>query len=416
MMAVAILSSAASVFAQGNTSKLSPYLMQVMQEQATTHRVAAATQVTVLAKLADGADEQALAAQYGFEVLNRIGRVLIIRMALSDIPAMADNKDVVRIEAERAPRPMMDLVPQQIQADLVHSGISNGLDANYNGKGVVVGIVDAGFDYIHPFFRDSEGQTRVVWAADYMKNKKYTTRADITNAMHSSDAATMYHGTHVAGIAAGSKAQDSDWNPETSKTYQGVAPGADIAMAAVNSEIKTDGSGLQFDNSLQAFTDIFNYAEEQQKPCVINFSMGDAMSFSNNRELASEAIATLLSKPGRALVVSSGNSGSSFRLAHKTANMSEGGSVSARRTAYTVAIAANSLPRGRNWLQRPPSSAARPSRSIAEAWWTAITLFILRQAIPPSPPANVCSSRYKVRARLGYTATRSVRPWSPSTA
>lgn len=326
MMAVAILSSAASVFAQGNTSKLSPYLVQVMQEQATTHRAAAATQVTVLAKLADGADEQALAAQYGFEVLNRIGRVLIIRMALSDIPAMADNKDVVRIEAERAPRPMMDLVPQQIQADLVHSGISNGLDANYNGKGVVVGIVDAGFDYIHPFFRDSEGQTRVVWAADYMKNKKYTTRADITNAMHSSDAATMYHGTHVAGIAAGSKAQDSDWNPETSKTYQGVAPGADIAMAAVNSEIKTDGSGLQFDNSLQAFTDIFNYAEEQQKPCVINFSMGDAMSFSNNRELASEAIATLLSKPGRALVVSSGNSGSSFRLAHKTANLSEGGS------------------------------------------------------------------------------------------
>ena len=201
-MAVAILSSAASVFAQGNTSKLSPYLMQVMQEQATTHRVAAATQVTVLAKLADGADEQALAAQYGFEVLNRIGRVLIIRMALSDIPAMADNKDVVRIEAERAPRPMMDLVPQQIQADLVHSGISNGLDANYNGKGVVVGIVDAGFDYIHPFFRDSEGQTRVVWAADYMKNKKYTTRADITNAMHSSDAATMYHGTHVAGRSA----------------------------------------------------------------------------------------------------------------------------------------------------------------------------------------------------------------------
>ena len=124
----------------------------------------------------------------------------------------------------------------------------------------------------------------------YMKNKKYATRADITNAMHSSDAATMYHGTHVAGIAAGSKAQDSDWDPETSKTYQGVAPGADIAMAAVNSEIKTDGSGLQFDNSLQAFTDIFNYAEEQQKPCVINFSMGDAMSFSNNRELASEAV------------------------------------------------------------------------------------------------------------------------------
>jgi subtilisin family serine protease len=136
----------------------------------------------------------------------------------------------------------------------------------------------------------------------------------------------MYHGTHVAGIAAGSKVQDSDWNPQTSKTYQGIAPGADIATAAVNSEIKTDGSGLQFDNSLQAFSDIFSYAEAQQKPCVINYSMGDAMSFSDNRALASEAISTLLSKPGRALVVSSGNSGSSFRLAHKTASLAEGGS------------------------------------------------------------------------------------------
>ena len=326
MMAVTVLLSAASVLAQGNTSKLSPYLQQVMQERTTTQRAAATMPVTVLTKLATDADEEALAAQYGFEVLNRIGRVLIIRIPLSNIATMSEDAAVIRIEAERAPRPMMELVPGQVKADLVHHGLDNHLDANYNGEGVIVGIVDAGFDYINPFFRDSEGNTRICWAADYLTGQKYTTTATITTAMHSSDAAKMYHGTHVAGIAAGSKVQDSDWNPQTSKTYQGIAPGADIATAAVNSEIKTDGSGLQFDNSLQAFSDIFSYAEAQQKPCVINYSMGDAMSFSDNRALASEAISTLLSKPGRALVVSSGNSGSSFRLAHKTASLAEGGS------------------------------------------------------------------------------------------
>lgn len=332
-LALVFLLSTASMLAQSYSNKLSPYLRQVVTGDFPANRRAAASNqpVSVLAKLAEQADEQALAAKYGFEVANRIGRVLIIRIPLANIPAMAEDAAVVRIEAERAPRPMMDVVPGQIQADKVHQGASNQLSADYTGEGVIVGIVDAGFDYIHPFFRDNSGTTRVKWAADYMKDKKYTTATAITTAMHSSDASTLCHGTHVAGIAAGSKVQDSDWDPQTSKSYKGVAPDADIVMGAVNSEIKTDGTGLQFDNSLQAFADIFTYADEQGMPCVINYSMGDAMSFSNNRQLANEAIHGLLFNasgdpiPGRAIVVSSGNSGSSFRLAHKTSDLAEGG-------------------------------------------------------------------------------------------
>ena len=332
-LALILLLSAASMLAQNHNGKLSPYLQQAVTANTTLNRHAAATDeyVSVLAKLTEQADEQALAARYGFEVTNRIGRVLIISIPLANIPAMAEDAAVVRIEAERAPRPMMDVVPGQIQADKVHKGTSNLLPADYTGEGVIVGVVDAGFDYIHPFFRDNIGMTRVKWAADYLSNKRYTTIADVTTAMRSSDATTMYHGTHVAGIAAGTKVQDNDWDPQTSKSYEGVAPGADIAMGAVSSVVSTDGIGLQFDNSLQAFADIFAYADQQGKPCVINYSMGDAMSFSDNHQLANEALHRLLfdeagnAIPGRAIVVSSGNSGSSFRLAHKTSDLAEGG-------------------------------------------------------------------------------------------
>ena len=325
-IAVAMLLSSASMFAQGNTAKLSPYLQQVIQEQASVRRAAANTPVTVLAKLADGADEQALAAQYDFEVLNRIGRILIIRIPFGNITAMSEDAAVVRIEAERAPRPMMELVPGQVKADLANNGLKNQLANNYTGEGVVVGIVDAGFDYINPFFdvygtkRTGTVKTpRIKWAADYPVSKKYTTQEDIVAAQHSSDATDVWHGTHVAGIAAGSVVNNTD-----DVTLSGIAPQSDIALACVDL-VQNNDQTVRFDQSLQAFADIFAYAKEQGKPCVINYSAGDAMSFSAHRQLAEEGIRTLLQEPGRALVVAAGNSGSTMRYGYKPASLEEGG-------------------------------------------------------------------------------------------
>jgi subtilisin family serine protease len=341
-LALTLLLSAASMFSQSYSSKVSPYLRQVTAEQAAeeqaTNRHARATAnqyVTVLTKLTDDADEQALAAQYDFEVLNRIGSVLIVRLPQTNIQSMAADDQVLRIEAERAPRPMLDVVPQQIQANKLHKGTSNQLTADYTGKGVIVGVVDEGFDYLNVFF-DEKGSARsesneitgtkttftprIRWAGDYLNGNKYTTKNEIVAAQHSSDAKTSLHGTHVAGIAAGGKVSDN-WGEVS---YCGIAPGADLAVANVNLEASTT-TGVNFTTTLQAMADIFEYAKEQGKPCVINFSAGDAMTFSNSRQLAEEAIRTLLSEPGRALVVASGNSGSSKRLAHKTADMTEGG-------------------------------------------------------------------------------------------
>lgn len=331
LFVAALLVCVINVYAQTDAAeaKLSPWLKLKVADASVAHGKAATRLLSnnvkesldVLVKLADGADEpDEVLAGYGARVLNRIGRVLIVRLPLSQVTALARDQRVLRIEAERAPRPMLDRVPSQIGADKATANAGGQLPQAFTGKDVVVGVVDAGFDYIHPFLRDANGTTRVGWAADYLQGTTLTTTEAITSAQHSSDAATMLHGTHVAGIAAGREVNDVN-----DVVYSGIATEADIALAAVDTEISTDGTGLSSATSLRAFADIFDYADRQQKPCVINYSMGDAMSFADNRQLENEAIATLLEKPGRALVVAAGNAGGTTRLACKPGDMAIAG-------------------------------------------------------------------------------------------
>lgn len=310
---------------QVTVEKLSPQLALFLQTQkgqmlsrSSEQQSGDVQRMELLAKLTESADTLRLKAQYDMQIERCIGRVLIVSVPVSQLLALAHDEQVERLEAERMPRPMLDNVPQQIGADRVNAGsATEGIQA-YKGKDVVVGIVDAGFDYVNPFFRDAQGKTRIQWAADYVANKTYNGSEAVVAAMHSSDAATMLHGTHVAGIAAGSRVNDIN-----DVFYQGIAPEADIAEGAINSEISS--SGLNSSQAIKAFSDIFDYAKTQQKPCVINFSMGDAMSFVDSRQLEEEAIRTLLSEPGRALVVASGNAGGTSRFAHKEATLTEGG-------------------------------------------------------------------------------------------
>lgn len=302
--------------------KLSPWLAQQVKTVAASRSmtVSDAETIDVLVKFTGDADPAAVLGTYGGECLTSIGGVHIVRLPLSRVESLSVDDRVARVEAERAPHALLDRVPGQIGADKASSASDPELPQAFTGKDVVVGIVDGGFDYLHPFFRDDKGKTRITWAADYLTDKKYIGTAAVTAAQHSSDAATLLHGTHVAGIAAGSLVNDIN-----DIFYRGIATEADIAEAAVDTEIHAKGMGLSSASSLRAFADIFALADEQQKPCVINYSMGDAMSFSNNRQLENEAIGTLLEKPGHILVVAAGNAGGTLRLAHKAADMLKAG-------------------------------------------------------------------------------------------
>ena len=117
--------------------------------------------------------------------------------------------EVAYIEAEKLARPMLDESRPAVSADIVHAG--KGLPAGYDGTGAYVGVVDSGLSSGHlDFFLN--GNPSLSRVAHWYPNE--------TNAGSDTD----WHGTHVAGIAAGNGFLSGG-------RFTGMAPGADLLVA-----------------------------------------------------------------------------------------------------------------------------------------------------------------------------------------
>ena len=312
------------------SSKLSPHLRRLVTQtdaaasaQSRRNAPSEPHRLSALVRFAPSADVAALAGRYGFLVERTVGDISIVTVAVDSIVPLAADARTLRIEAEPTARKMLDVVPSQIGSDKAAEGQQ--LPQAFTGEGVVVGIVDAGLDYTHPMFKDAAGNTRIVFAGDYLSqpNRLLTDPQEILAARYSPDP-YEYHGTHVAGIAVGSRVTRTF----DDKAFQGIAPGADIAFGAINltgdNPIINAADPTSAD-AMKAFIDIFAEADKAGKPCVINFSAGISQTMATNRQLEEELITTLASKPGHAVVVASGNQGWYRYLAHKEANATVGG-------------------------------------------------------------------------------------------
>lgn len=135
-----------------------------------------------------------------------------------------------------------------------------GLPQAYDGRGIVVGICDVGFDANHINFTDSiDGEPRLKRIVQYKESegKRIEMNSPAEFRTWVTDDPEQTHCTHVAGIAAGS------FRP--SDRY-GMAPGADIVVTV--SELSDVGL-------LAGVEDIIEYAKSVQKPAVINLSVGN---------------------------------------------------------------------------------------------------------------------------------------------
>lgn len=170
----------------------------------------------------------------------------------------------------------------------------------YTGHGVIVGIVDNGFEYGHVDFYDTEGrQSRIlrVWdqngegrsaPSGFSYGAEYTSAEDILSARY--DKNTLYHGTHVAGIAAGADRRTA---------YYGVAPGADIVLVSYKNSSASVVDAVKY---------IFNYADQLGRPCVVNLSLSSnngPHDGTSDTDVAFDA----MTGPGRIVVGAAGNEG-----------------------------------------------------------------------------------------------------------
>lgn len=217
---------------------------------------------------------------------------------------------VIRMEEGRIPlQPMNDRMLINNRIDLIHSGAAP-LPQGYDGKDVVLGIIDTGIDFTHPDFKDSSGQSRILWIWDHLLPVNGNTPAAYGYGQQFSkaniDAGTAgahidqtAHGTHVAGIAAA--------NGDTLPAFKGAAPKADII--AVSLDFNQDDE-TWLGSIADAVAYIFNKADSLNKPCVINISAGTYYGPHDGKDLSTVAIDNLIkAKSGRMVVASAGNAG-----------------------------------------------------------------------------------------------------------
>lgn len=188
----------------------------------------------------------------------------------------------------------------------VHMG--TGISQSYTGTGVIVGVIDEGFDYTHPNFKDINGNLRIsrVWERSnasgtppsnlgFTYGSEYVGATAILNKQY--DIINQSHGTHVAGTAAGTGTGNLS-------LLKGMAPNTEIVLVSgYNQVISTDN------NYIDAINYIKNYANSVNKPVVINMSFNFPFGPHDGTTLEEEAINNLSNTPGIVLVAAAGNDG-----------------------------------------------------------------------------------------------------------
>lgn len=227
-----------------------------------------------------------------------------VRLTLDALQRLAKQQGVEYIQITSGATQMLNLARQEAGTDLLHKGTD--LPKAYTGEGVVVGVVDAGFDYMHAAFRrPADGALRIkrVWEqgattldgasapAKYGYGIELNTPELIEKAQGDSDSNS--HGTHVAAIAAGSDAYKDG-------AYVGNAPDADIVLVALDLNASTNAD---ISNAVQY---IFDYADEVGKPCVVNLSLGN-QDGPHDGTSTFDTMTDAMQGPGRLIVGAAGN-------------------------------------------------------------------------------------------------------------
>lgn len=299
LLSLCVLAGGAQVDVKEYSPKLTASTVNLMEKAVVTRTLSPEQTVNVFIRLADGADIERIGRIYGVKFNVGTGNLYTAVVPMSMLAALADDDGVEAVDAGQEVHMMMDAARRLTHVDEAHAGTS--LTMPYTGKGVLVGIIDAGFDFNHPNFRDKDGNCRIqaVWDqnnflvtdSDYGYGKEYRSTAEIVSAGRDMELTGDTHGTHVAGIATGSY----------DGPYLGVAPEADIVLVSTNKTEQGIIDGIDY---------LLEYAEKAGKPISINLSIGTVLGYKDGTDAFSVLIDNLMEgQTGKVISIAAGNEG-----------------------------------------------------------------------------------------------------------
>jgi subtilisin family serine protease len=207
---------------QPHTVHMSSELLALLARPTSGVPGAASASVRVIVR-GSAADLGALASRHHLSVLRQLSGAVVVAATASDLTGLAADTEVDYLSGDVKVHNGMSVSNQSTAADQARSGSSGGLLGigavpPVDGKGVVVAVVDSGIS------------SHLALAGKVVANVSFVTGDPSTE-----DA--FGHGTHVAGIIAGSSGPAVGVTP----LYTGgIAPGAQLVNVRV---LGADGAG-----------------------------------------------------------------------------------------------------------------------------------------------------------------------------
>lgn len=218
-------------------------------------------------------------------------------LPIAQLRSIAQRKEVKRIAMPRQLRKALNKARPETGVEKLHKGTE--LSTPFTGKGVVLGVIDQGFQFDHIAFKRKDGTSRIrVGWNRRLKNSPATPPTTLP-ANEKDDS----HATHVASIAGG-----SNWD----NGYQGVAPDAELVLIA---------SSFETDKIAEEVRYVSDFAKKENKPWVVNMSFGSQFGPHDGTTYFDQAMDSLLG-PGALIAGAMGNEGG--RKLHARATLQPG--------------------------------------------------------------------------------------------
>ena len=219
----------------------------------------------------DAASTFAQIREAGATVLSKLGHQAVISIPADNVDALVAIEGVNKVDATSKGELKTDVSLVETGVSLI-DGTVPGLEEVYTGKGVTVCLVDGGFDFQHPAFKDADGNSRLrcVYLPGNDNGHKFIVEDDEAGTIEypgsvfdtpeliatlTTDAENLTHGTHTAGIAAGTRSPLG---------FGGMAPDADIVLVSIVGEKDATEIAFQF---------VAHYAQQIDAPVVLSASL-----------------------------------------------------------------------------------------------------------------------------------------------
>ncbi|MCB9077889.1 MAG: Dyp-type peroxidase [Anaerolineaceae bacterium] len=219
---------------------------------------------------------------HGIEVNQTTGQRRTAILPIDKLDLLANEPAVQRLTPSSRLKPMLDAAVERIHLPQFRS--RTGL----TGQGVIIGLIDSGIDTAHPAFA---GRILRIWDQTLPRSRVAYGR-ELSPLSASKD--DYGHGSHMAGIAAGSD-----------PVYMGLAPEAEFVV------VKSDFGGGHIGDAVRY---IFDVADELKRPAVVNISLGGHDGPHDGTDDLCLLIDELLHdhgrpRPGRLITCAAGNEG-----------------------------------------------------------------------------------------------------------